>query len=248
MKTSSPIAALALAACLFGGVMAVSPSVHAAGRTGSDARVSLKTKAKRFMRSARGKATVGVVTLAAVVGMGLGGYNMHVDNTVVAKHANVVQQWGGVEASLQKRYDDLNNLVKTVSAQARFEHDTQVQIAAARSAISAAQNAKGVDAQVAAANRAEVAIQPLLTLQERYPDLGTNASFQELMRTIKADNADVQVHRMYFNNAVADFNVYVQTAPHTMFEHEKPMPTFQASDAAHQDPNIDFNLNFGDGK
>ena len=123
------------------------------------------------------------------------------------------QKWADVEASLQRRYDLVPNLVSTVKASAKFEQDTLDKVTTARaSATSIKMTADDLTdpAKMKAFNEAQGnlkgAISRLLVSQESYPELKASKQFQDLMVQLEGTENRVLRAREEYNKAAGAYN------------------------------------------
>ena len=116
-----------------------------------------------------------LVVLAVIVGLSFAGTY----NRLVTLGQDVDKSWSEVENQYQRRADLVPNLVATVQGAASFEKDTLTQVTEARASVGRATVNPGkapTDPQAlaqfeAAQNQLGAALQRLLVVSERYPDL-----------------------------------------------------------------------------
>lgn len=163
-----------------------------------------------------GKVAIGclvLVVLAAglVVVWGVGIYN-----GLVQGEERVTEAWAQVETTYQRRADLIPNLVSTVRGAADFEQETLNQVVEARSRVGQIRvdspgeliNDPAAFARFEAAQGAlSSALQRLLVVVERYPELRAVAAFQDLMVQLEGTENRINVARTRFNEAARDFNV-----------------------------------------
>src|SRR5436190_5328628 len=105
----------------------------------------------------------------------------HKYDRLVEANATCDEKWANIDAQLQRRYDLIPNIVKTVKAQAKYEEETLTKITEAR-ANAASIKLTGEDlsdpAKMAAFQKAQDqlkgSLSRLLVVQEKYPDLQAN--------------------------------------------------------------------------
>ena len=146
--------------------------------------------------------------LAAVVA--LLGYAVVAFNALV-RHRNLVREgWSGVDVQLRRRSDLIPNLVQTVKAYATHERELFEDIATRRT--SALTVGKGADK-----GSAETALQgslgKLIAVAEGYPQLKADGNFLKLQEQLAEIEDQLQMARRYFNGAVRDFNIRIQSFP-----------------------------------
>lgn len=123
------------------------------------------------------------------------------------------QKWADVDASLQRRYDLIPNLVSTVKASAKFEQETLDKVTQARaSATSIKLTADDLTdpAKMKAFNEAQgtlnSAVSRLLVSQEKYPELKANQQFRDLMVQLEGSENRILRAREEYNKAAGDYN------------------------------------------
>ncbi len=155
-------------------------------------------------------ATIAVVALFALI---IGGCAVSGYNRAISLSEQVDQRWAQVEVVLQRRYDLVPNLVETVKGYAGHEREIFTEIAHAREKYFQAQNTGKRDEQVEAANGMERALSRLLLLQERYPELRAQASFQDLMTQLEGTENRIAVERQRYTESVRELNTFVRGFP-----------------------------------
>src|SRR5206468_8382999 len=114
---------------------------------------------------------LGLVALLIVVLLFVGGGYIGSRNQMVAKDQNVQAAFSEIDVNLQRRADLIPNLVATVKGYAKVEESILTAIANARAGL---MTAKSPDEKLAANDRLNVALLPLLRMQENYPQLKSN--------------------------------------------------------------------------
>src|ERR1700758_2885858 len=122
-----------------------------------------------------------LVLLAVIVGISFAGTY----NRLVTLGQDVDRSWSEVENQYQRRADLVPNLVATVQGAANFEKETLTAVTNARASVGRATVEAGkaptdpaaLAQYEAAQNQLGAALQRLLVVSERYPDLKANASF-----------------------------------------------------------------------
>src|SRR5579875_3352762 len=160
----------------------------------------------------RGSLT-GVVVLVLLLVVGLLGFGSYVStkNHLVQLNENVNQAYSQVDVVQQRRLDLIPNLVASVKGYVKEEETVLTNIANARAAVIAASSdrASSIDAN----RRLDVALSPLLRLQEAYPNLKGNEQFMRLEDELAGTENRIQVSRMRYNQALETYNVAVQKFP-----------------------------------
>jgi len=145
-----------------------------------------------------------------------------------------------VQSQYQRRADLIPNLVATVRGYAAQERDVLIAVTQARANATSVR----VDANTVtnpaqfqqysnAQNQLSGALGRLLLVQERYPDLKSNANFLALQSQLEGTENRIAVARNDYNAAVGDFNTSLRTFPtviwaKTLHSGSKPMERFEA--------------------
>jgi LemA protein len=190
--------------------------------------------------------TLGIIAaiLAVLLIAGCGSYNGFVD-----AEEEMEQSWANVETQYQRRADLIPNLVNTVKGAAEFERGTLEAVTNAR----ARATSINIDASDLTPEKIEQFQQiqgelssglgRLLATAESYPQLKSNAQFQELQAQLEGTENRIAVARDRFNEEATEFNKKVRRFPGTVFASvfgfsEKPQ--FEAQAGASNAPDVNF--------
>ncbi len=139
-------------------------------------------------------------------------YAIIVFNRLVRTRQMANEAWSGIDVQLKRRSDLVPNLVESVKGYAAHERSVLEQVTQLRGA---ARALPGDD--VAGRARAEgalsAALGKLLAIAENYPDLKASTNFLELQRQLSDLENEIQMARRYYNGAVRNLNVLVQSFP-----------------------------------
>jgi LemA protein len=139
-------------------------------------------------------------------------YAIFVFNGLVRTRQMANEAWSGIDVQLKRRSDLVSNLVDTVEGYASHERSVLEEVTRMRGAARALP-----EGNVAARARAEAALSAsldrLFALAENYPDLKASANFLKLQRQLTALENELQMARRYYNGAVRNLNVLVQSFP-----------------------------------
>lgn len=148
-----------------------------------------------------------VAALLLVAGGGVYYYNRLVFN-----RARVAEAWSGIEVQLKRRSSLIPALVQCVRQYMSHEQGTLEALVAGRSrAVELAEAALGQRAPVEA--QLSNQLRQLFALVEGYPALKADGQFLELQRTISEVEEHIQMARRYYNGAVRELNVLVESVP-----------------------------------
>jgi len=131
-------------------------------------------------------------------------------NALVRGRNLVREGWSGIDVQLKRRHDLIPNLVETVRGYAVHEKAVLDRVTELRN--------RGVAAQGAAQSaRAEggltQALGRLIAVAEAYPELKADAGFRQLSEQLGAIEDEVQLARRYYNGAVRQMNIRVESFP-----------------------------------
>ena len=185
-----------------------------------------------------------LVICIAVVSLSSCGYN-----DMVSAQEAATGQWANVESSYQRRADLIPNLVATVKGYASHEKETLTEVINARAKatsvtidannLSAANIAKYQEAQQGLSG----ALNKLMVVSERYPDLKASQQFIGLQSQLEGTENRINVERNRFNNMVISYNTMIRKFPKNitakMFDFNK-MEYFKSDPAASKAPEVKF--------
>ncbi|MCB1133544.1 MAG: LemA family protein [Verrucomicrobiae bacterium] len=194
----------------------------------------------------------GILVIVILIGLivlgGLGTYN-----GFVSKQQAVDAAWAQVNNQYQRRADLVPNLVKTVQGSADFEKSVLKEVVEARASVGRIT----IDANKAPEDLAKLqefqkaqgafggALQRLLVVAERYPDLKASASFRDLQAQLEGTENRISVERGRFNEAVKTYNTAIKSVPGVFFASMlgfNERPYFQAVEGAEKPPEVNFDF------
>jgi len=153
---------------------------------------------------------VGVLVL--VVLLGFGSY-VSATNQMVQLNGDVNQSYSEVDVQQQRRLDLIPNLVASVKGYVKEEETVLTNVANARAGVIAAGSDRASSIQ--ANKQLDVAISPLLRLQEQYPDLKGNDQFMRLEDELAGTENRIGVARHRYNVALEAYDNDIQTFPNS---------------------------------
>jgi LemA protein len=139
-------------------------------------------------------------------------YAIAVFNRLVRTRQMANEAWSGIDVQLKRRSDLVPNLVETVKGYAAHERSVLEEVTELRGAARAVP-ADDVVARAKAEGALSAALGKLLAVAESYPDLKASGNFLELQKELSALEDDLQMARRYYNGAVRNLNVLVQSFP-----------------------------------
>ncbi|MFC1771407.1 LemA family protein [Candidatus Margulisiibacteriota bacterium] len=161
-------------------------------------------------------------------------------NSFVIMEENISAAWAQVENQLQRRYDLIPNLVKTVKGYAKHEKEVFENIANARSKLA---GANSVSDKIQASQRMESALSRLLAVVENYPNLKANQNFTRLMDELAGSENRLSVERRRYNESVKVFNRSIRLFPKSFVASMLGLGKkdyFQIDQAARSVPKVEF--------
>jgi LemA protein len=172
-----------------------------------------------------GKLGLGCVGLIVVIAVILGISMVGTYNRLVTVSQTVDAQWANVESAYQRRADLVPNLVATVQGAATFEKSTLEAVVNARASVGRAQinapTAPTDPAQLAQFEAAQAqlgaALQRLLVVVERYPELKANQNFRDLQAQLEGTENRINVERNRYNEAAQGYNTLRLRFPTNLF-------------------------------
>jgi LemA protein len=184
---------------------------------------------------------LGVVALLIVCLLFAGGSYIGSKNQMVAKDQNVQAAFSEIDVNLQRRLDLIPNLVATVKGYANVEETVLNNIAQARSGL---MTAKTPDEKLAANDRLNVSLLPLMRLQENYPQLKSNDQFMRLQDELAGTENRIAIARRRYNDSIRDYNTFIGQFPNSIwanFAGFHPKTGYYAADPdAKTAPKVDF--------
>jgi len=144
-------------------------------------------------------------------------------NTMQKNEEEVLNAWGNVESSLQRRADLIPNLVEVVKGYAAHEKETLEAVINARAKatsvnVSAADlsNPEAMQQLQGAQGALSSALARLMVVVERYPDLKANQNFRDLQNQLEGTENRINVARQRYNQAVEKFNFSIRKFPNSL--------------------------------
>ncbi len=194
------------------------------------------------MKSPKRSRALALCLLAAAAGCGY--------NDIQRADEAVKAAWAEVENQFQRRMDLIPNLVNTVRGAADFEQETLTAVIEARSQAAGVKMDASVLEDPAAFERLQQvqsqlgsALQRLMVVVERYPELQAVARFGELQAQLEGTENRIAVARRRFIQQVASYNTLVRVFPSNLTARvigAETKPTFEAASGAERAPEVQF--------
>ncbi len=163
----------------------------------------------------------------------------------------VKEKWSQVENVYQRRSDLIPNLVEAVKGYTSHEKETLLAVTEARAKVGGMVNIGGKALNdpakfkqfQQAQNAMSSALQRLMVVVEKYPDLKANQSFLNLQSQLEGTENRITVERKRFNEAARNYNTNIKQFPKMFLAQaygftEKPY--FEAEKGAETVPKVKF--------
>ncbi|MBE6381368.1 MAG: LemA family protein [Lentisphaerae bacterium] len=132
-----------------------------------------------------------------------------VNNKLKRLKVVIAEAWSGIDVQLKRKANILPNLVDTLKMQMKFEEDVLTKLTAARSGLASSDRAEAM----AANEKLNSIIPTIRATAEAYPELGTNASFLQMMNDIRDCEDKVTYARTRYNMSVSTYNQVIVVFP-----------------------------------
>lgn len=189
--------------------------------------------------------------IALVIGVILVMWGIKVNNNMVAKEEKVTEAWSQVENVYQRRFDLIPNLVATVKGYAEHEKETFIAVTEARSKVGGqvnvskdiVENPQAFQQFQQAQSSLSSALQRLMVVVEKYPDLKANENFLNLQNQLEGTENRIAVERRRFNETAREFNTYIKVIPNNFIaslRNFKEKVYFSSDEGAKTAPKVEF--------
>lgn len=162
-------------------------------------------------------------------------------NRLVKARQMASEAWSGIDVQLKRRAELIPNLVATVKGYAAHERGLFESVTRLRTE---AETAAGDVAERGRAEKAlSAAISRLMAVAEAYPDIKASENFKALQGALASTEDEIQMARRYYNGAVRNLNVLVQSFPSTVVAQLFGFQTgefFEVDDADRALPEVSF--------
>lgn len=171
-------------------------------------------------------------------------YAMTVYNGLVKKRQMADEGWSGIEVQLKRRANLIPNLLASVKGYMSHEKELLENITNLRSQSMAMDKAGSVTDRAKVESALGGALAKVMVVAENYPDLKANQNFIEFQTALKETEDTIQMARRYYNGAVRNLNIQVESFPANLVAQRFGFETqdyFEIEDDADRAvPNVSF--------
>ncbi len=151
-----------------------------------------------------------IVLVTAVTAVAVGGILALAYNRLVRRQNLVKEGSSGIDVQLKRRHDLVPPLIACVQGYASFERSVLEDVIRLRTAADTATTMAEINLEE---NRLTAGLKSLFAVAEAYPDLKANANFAQLSTQLVEIEDALQYSRRYYNGAVRDLNIAVESFP-----------------------------------
>lgn len=187
---------------------------------------------------------VGVLVVFLALALVVGGFFIGTQRGLVSKQEDVKESWSQVEVQYQRRFDLIPNMVECVNKYMEHEKETLEAVIQARNSARVAQQSGNPQDYENANAQVAMAMKSLDIVVERYPDLKSNESINNLMLELSGTENRIANARENYNESVKVYTRSVKMFPTSMvasmmgFEDE--FEYIKASKGAEVAPTLNF--------
>lgn len=131
-------------------------------------------------------------------------------NKLVKRKIIVDEAFSTMDVYLKKRFDLIPNVLETVKGYAKHEQETLEKVIRLRNG---GYNSMTEEEKIETGAAISREVPKIMALAEAYPDLKANQNFMELSAQLQRVEEDIANARKYYNGAVRNYNMTVQTIP-----------------------------------
>lgn len=181
------------------------------------------------------------VLLAEVLGLALVAWLVWSFNQLVRSRNLMREGWSGIDVQLKRRHNLIPNLVECVRGYSLHEKTVLEEVVRLRGqAVSESDHRAAAHAENALTDQ----LKQLFALAEAYPDLKADRNYRQLMDQLSQIEDQIQYARRYYNGAVRDYNIRVQSFPSNIVArlfHFEQAPFFEIETATERNaPKVDL--------
>jgi LemA protein len=192
---------------------------------------------------------IGAIVIVLVVLLLIVSWAVGIYNKIIPMNEKVSTEWSNVETQYQRRADLIPNFVNTVKGAAEFEQETLTRVIEARAKATQMtidpSNITPEQLQQFQAAQSEVssALQRLMVVVERYPDIKATQNFRDLQVELEGTENRIAVARNNFNDAAREYNTFIKQFPNNLIASLSKFdarPYFEAQEGTEVAPTVQF--------
>lgn len=149
---------------------------------------------------------LGIIALIAI-------WSLSARNSFVLMEETIDASWAQVENQMQRRYDLIPNLVNTVKGISKQEQEVFLGIAKSREKLAGASTPQQ---KIAASNQLEGYLSRLLVVVEKYPELKSSQSYNNLMFELSGTENRLSTERRRYNQQIEAYNKSLRIFPKSL--------------------------------
>jgi LemA protein len=178
---------------------------------------------------------------AVVIALGVIGFLAYVSYNSVVKLSQLADRgWANIDVALKQRHDELPNLVAAVRGVMSFEQDVLEEVTRQRAAY---QPEAPIPQQAATSAATSSAVQRLLAVVERYPELRSAGNVMALQQEIARLEDLIATRRELYNDAIFRYNTTIAQMPAGLLAPLfgwRPRAYFSATPSEGNAPSVDL--------
>lgn len=151
-----------------------------------------------------------LIAIAAVLVL----WGIGVQRTLVSLDENVNNALSQIGVNLTSRFDALTGLLDLVKGYNEHEYKTLSDVIKMRTSINSETKVSEIEHQE---NMITEAVGKIMAVAEAYPDLKSNANYQNLMNSLNDYESKVRQSRLVYNDTVTKLNRKIRMFPNTIF-------------------------------
>ncbi|WP_108823513.1 LemA family protein [Dysgonomonas sp. Marseille-P4361] len=155
---------------------------------------------------------VALVILGLII-LGIISLIINLYNRLVMLKNNVSKSYSNIDVLLKQRAEEIPNLVKVVKESERFESELLDRLTRLRTDYL---NSRNIEDKVQVNNDIEKTLKSIIAISENYPDLKTNAIFQQLHSRVSELEDHIADRREFYNESVNMYNIGIAEFPNLL--------------------------------
>jgi len=171
----------------------------------------------------------------------VGGYLVAVYNGLISLKTKAQNAEKDIDVQLKRRYELIPNLIETVKGVAKQEKSLFTEVTEARAGIVTGSTKEKVEAN----NALTETLKSLFAVAESYPEMKSNASFENLQAELTDTQDKIMGSQRYYNAYVQQYDEKVQQFPTNLVAgmfgfHEKDFEYLEVAEGEKANVKVDF--------